>query len=111
MVAHEELKITTDFSLMSKTGKYSLEPPPLTAKLLKDFVKLESHPNKNMRQLMITTAHVLLLIISDLDTNLVRLKTNKSDLADKQWLSGIKPAFSNASKIINLCKQAKFNSS
>ena len=43
-------------------------------------------------------------MLAELDSTLVTLKTDKSDLVDRQWVSGIKPALSNTSKIISLVK-------
>lgn len=53
-------------------------------------------------------AHLILLLLSEFDDKLVRLKTNKSDLADIKWLTGLKPCLSNASKVLSLFKQTKF---
>ena len=39
------------------------------------------------------------------------MKTDRSDIADKQWITGLKPAFSNPSKVITIFKKVKFTAS
>ena len=100
-----------------------VEPAALTAKTLKDFFKLGDNvqigkqnaasqakaANKdNLGNLARIVAHILLLLVSEFDSKLVRLKTDKSDLNDKQWVTGMKPALSNCSKMLALIKQVRF---
>ena len=54
--------------------------------------------------------HIYLILFSELHASGVLLRTDKSDVVDFAWHSGILPVFSNVSKASAKIKQVTFNS-
>ena len=63
-----------------------------------------------MPQEALLIGHIYLILFSELHASGVLLRTDKSDVVDFAWHSGILPVFSNVSKIIQKIKQVTFNS-
>ena len=54
--------------------------------------------------------HIYLILFSEIHDSKIVMNPRKNDVADKSWNSGIKPTFSNQSKVLQKIKQVLYNS-
>ena len=85
---------------------YSDAETQVTLKHIQDFSKLGN------RQLACQEAqllgHIYLILFSEVHDSKIVMNPRKSDVADHSWNSGIKPTFSNQSKVLQRIKQVVF---